>query len=190
MRRVLLLAAALLLTGCASTPAVIAVSPAPSTTLQPMSCHDVGAGARALPDPHCTPGALNPAVNQADIHSTICVSGWSTKQRDQYSEAWFAGKKTEVMAAYGVPTRSRSAYEGDHLVPIELGGLPGGTGFEANYWPELNDHPNSHTLNSKDLVENAAHNAVCYHGMPLATAQKAMETNWVQLGIQLGALKA
>jgi hypothetical protein len=29
------------------------------------------------PDPTCTPGALNPAVTQATIGSTICKSGWT-----------------------------------------------------------------------------------------------------------------
>jgi hypothetical protein len=28
-----------------------------------------------LRDPHCTPGAINPAVTQATIGSMICVSG-------------------------------------------------------------------------------------------------------------------
>jgi hypothetical protein len=34
-----------------------------------------------LPDPACTPGALNPDVTQASIGSTICVSGWTATIR-------------------------------------------------------------------------------------------------------------
>jgi len=30
-----------------------------------------------LPNSHVTPGALNPSVTQANIHSTICVRGYT-----------------------------------------------------------------------------------------------------------------
>jgi hypothetical protein len=36
---------------------------------------------RACRTTSLTPGASNPAVTQATIHSTICVSGWTTKVR-------------------------------------------------------------------------------------------------------------
>ncbi|MFF3517985.1 hypothetical protein [Streptomyces sp. NPDC002573] len=34
-----------------------------------------------LPGSSCTPGAYNPDVTQSNIHSTICVSGWSATVR-------------------------------------------------------------------------------------------------------------
>jgi hypothetical protein len=34
-------------------------------------------GQGALPDPARTPGAVNPAVTQDNIASTICVRGWT-----------------------------------------------------------------------------------------------------------------
>jgi hypothetical protein len=45
------------------------------------SCHARGSGLYSLPDPHCTPGAIDPAVTQADIGRTICVSGYTEKAR-------------------------------------------------------------------------------------------------------------
>jgi hypothetical protein len=35
----------------------------------------------ARPDPHRTPGAINPAVTQDTIASTICVKGWTRTVR-------------------------------------------------------------------------------------------------------------
>jgi hypothetical protein len=42
----------------------------------------------SLPDPALTPGAINPAVTQDDIESTICVRGWTRTVRPprQYTE--------------------------------------------------------------------------------------------------------
>ncbi|MGW4994883.1 hypothetical protein ACWEQ3_46110 [Streptomyces mirabilis] len=34
-----------------------------------------------LPDSSCTPGSYNPNVTQSNIHSTICVSGWTATVR-------------------------------------------------------------------------------------------------------------
>ena len=34
-----------------------------------------------LPDRRCTPGAIDPAVTQADIQSTICVTGYADTVR-------------------------------------------------------------------------------------------------------------
>src|SRR5947209_3170748 len=43
----------------------------------PGSCHARGSGVYSLPDPHCTPGAISPAVTEANIQSTICRSGYT-----------------------------------------------------------------------------------------------------------------
>src|SRR5258707_15688107 len=34
-----------------------------------------------LPDRSCTPGSIDPAVTQRNIHSTICRAGWTAKVR-------------------------------------------------------------------------------------------------------------
>ena len=59
----------------------LAYSTASAQIVQPQpasgSCHAIGAGLYSRPDPRCTPGALNPAVTQADIRQTICQEGWT-----------------------------------------------------------------------------------------------------------------
>lgn len=49
------------------------------------ACHS----SSGLPDRHCTPGAVNPAVTQKNIHSTICKKGWTAtiRPRESYTEA-------------------------------------------------------------------------------------------------------
>ena len=56
-----------------STASAQIVQPQPA----PGSCHAIGAGLYSRPDPRCTPGALNPAVTQANIRQTICQDGWT-----------------------------------------------------------------------------------------------------------------
>ena len=76
-----------------------------------------------LQDPACTPGALNPAVTQSDIDSTIhCVSGYTDRIRPPTS--YTDPLKFRLMDAYGVGTRSPSDFELDHLISLELGGAP------------------------------------------------------------------
>jgi hypothetical protein len=137
----------------------------------PGSCHSDG----GLPDHACTPGAINPAVTQADIGSTICAPGWTETVRPP--EAYTEQLKARQMAAYGEAGPIWD-YEEDHLVPLELGGAPADP---RNLWPEPGASPNP-----KDSVEDAANSAVCGGRMTLAAAQAAIARNWVALGAQLG----
>ena len=124
------------------------------------SCHARGSGLYVLPDPHCTPGATNPAVTQANIDSTICKAGWSESQRPP--ESVTEEQKRLSLAAYGYyDGRSLHTYEFDHLIPLELGGA---SDSPRNLWPEP-DYPgvsdNSYYLNPKDHVEDELHDWVC-----------------------------
>lgn len=114
-------------------------------------------------------------MTQATISTTICRSGWTETVRPP--ESYTNELKVEQMARYG-DAGSPSAYEEDHLIPLELGGSPASP---LNLWPEPGSIPNP-----KDAVENAARHAVCDRSMTLATAQQMMATNWVILGVQLG----
>ncbi len=67
-----------------------------------------------------------------------------------------------------------SSYEEDHLIPLELGGSPTSA---WNLWPEPGEYNNP-----KDKVENAAKYAVCGGRMSLVAAQRAMASNWINLG--------
>lgn len=132
------------------------------------SCHARGHGLASLPDPRCTPGALNPAVRPATIGRTICRSGWTETVRPR--ESVTEPEKFASMRAYGDGTGA-SAYEYDHLVPLELGGA---TNDRRNLWPEPGASPNR-----KDQVEDYLNRQVCDRRMPLARAQRLIATDWV-----------
>jgi hypothetical protein len=145
-----------------ASPRVIQAQPAPG------SCHAKGSGLYSEPDPTCTPGALNPAVTQATIDQTICVSGWTETVRP--SESITESEKRASIAAYG-DSGSTHDYEYDHLVSLELGGA---LNDARNLWPEPGPSPNP-----KDPVENALHRMVCNRQMQLAQAQHIIATDWV-----------
>ena len=147
------------------------------TAATPTTCRVRGAAPFVLPDPACTPGAINPAVTPATIDSTICVKGWTATVRPP--ESYTEELKRSQMQAYG-DTGSLSSYEEDHLVPLELGGAPSDP---RNLWPEPGGSPNQ-----KDSVEDAARQAVCDGSLALATAQTAIAADWVALGQRLGVL--
>jgi hypothetical protein len=155
-----------------SPAGALAVSSASAEVVQsqpaPGSCHARGSGLYSLPDPSCTPGALNPAVTQATIGQTICVSGYTRTVRP--SESITAPEKVSSMAAYGDAGTTHD-YEYDHLVSLELGGAANDA---RNLWPEPGASPNP-----KDAVENELHRMVCDGQIALAHAQHIIATGWV-----------
>jgi hypothetical protein len=136
----------------------------------PGSCYAIGSGKFSRPDPHCTPGALNPQVTQATLGRTICTRGWTSTVRPP--ESITEREKAASMAAYG-DHRSLSFYEYDPLIPLELGGA---TNDRRNLWPEPGGSPNA-----KDVIENRLNREVCEGTMTLAHAQRAIATDWVDL---------
>jgi hypothetical protein len=91
------------------------------------------------------PGALDPAVTQATIDRTICVSGWTETVRPP--ESVTEREKWASMAAYE-DTGSMDGYEYDHVVPLELGGA---TNDPRNLWPEPGASPNPKRRGRKQL---------------------------------------
>jgi hypothetical protein len=156
----------------APRPALLPVSNASSTVVQPQpgpgSCHATGSGRFSQPDRSCTPGARDPAVTQATVGQTICVSGYSKSVRPP--ERITDKEKVASMAAYG-DGGSPGDYEYDHLVSLELGGAANDA---RNLWPEPGSSPNP-----KDSVENALHRLVCSGEMSLARAQKIIAKGWI-----------
>jgi hypothetical protein len=140
------------------------------------SCHARDHG--KLPDPACTPGSIDPAVTQRNIHRTICKAGWTSKVRPPESQTEWA-KYHVAYPAYHIPRRDVS--ELDHLVPLELGG----SNDITNLWPEVGRVPNP-----KDKVENALNHAVCDGRVTLAAAQLAIATDWLTAEKRLGLLGA
>jgi hypothetical protein len=161
-------------------PSGIEIGPGPQLTytVQPQpppgSCHYAYSNGFPLPDRHCTPGAISPAVTQADIASTVCTSGYTAKIRPPIGVT--AIEKRGSAAAYSY-TGSLTTAEYDHLIPLELGGDPNDA---ANLWVEPNDRSGATTTyNSKDSLENTLNHLVCSRQMTLAVAQHAIATDWV-----------
>ncbi len=151
----------------------LVVSSASASVVQPQpapgSCRARGSGLYSEPDPSCTPGAINPAVTQATIDQTICVSGWTATVRSP--ESITESEKGASMAAYS-DAGSMHDYEYDHLVSLELGGA---VNDPRNLWPEPGVSPNP-----KDSIENALHHMVCGSQMSLEQAQHIIATGWVE----------
>jgi hypothetical protein len=139
------------------------------------SCHARGSGRFSLPDPGCTPGAIDPAVTQADIARTICRAGYSESVRP--SESITEREKISSLRSYG-DRKPLHAYEYDHLVSLELGGARNDA---RNLWPEPGASPNP-----KDSLEDRLHARVCDRQMTLAAAQAAIAQNWVAAYRRLG----
>ena len=127
-----------------------------------------------LPDSVATPGAINPAVTQANIHSTICVPGYTKTIRPPSS--YTTNLKIRQLSSFpysafnNLNTRD---FEEDHLISLELGGSPTNP---KNLWPE--PYASSSGARVKDRLENALHALVCSGSITLAKAQSAISTNW------------
>lgn len=165
MVALLLLAVATMTAGGCSTGMA---EPGSASGYAPGSCHTRGTGLYALPDPRCTPGAVDPAVTQTDIETTICRAGYARAIRPPESAT--EPEKLASMAAYG-ETGPPGEYEYDHLIPLELGGA---ANDRRNLWPEPGASPNP-----KDALEDRLHELVCAGELGLATARRAIATDWV-----------
>ena len=130
-----------------------------------------------LPSHTLTPGIANPAVTQATIHRTICVSGWTATIRP--SSSYTNHLKTVQLAQYGFVDRNPSDYEEDHLISLELGGSPASP---KNLWPEPH-HIRVAGLDlgsyAKDGFENHLRALVCAGRLSLHNAQQEIDLNWV-----------
>ncbi|WP_349307811.1 MULTISPECIES: hypothetical protein [unclassified Streptomyces] len=147
------------------------------------SCHYGSDNGQPLEDPLCTPGALNPAVTQATLKSTICKSGYTATIRPPASIT--GPEKAANAKSYGY-TGSLRDYEYDHLVSLELGGDPNDP---RNLWvqkPSPGHKPGAGPNNPKDGVESKLKSAVCSGKATLAAAQSAIVTDWSTALAKLG----
>lgn len=155
-------------------PVVASQPPATSATVAglPSQCaYRHAADGQPLPDGACTPGATDPAVTQATIGTTICARGYTRSVRPPVS--YTDPLKRELMLSYGA-TDPASAYELDHLIPLELGGAPRDP---HNLWPEPGASPNR-----KEGVESRLHDLICTGRMALAGPQWAIAQDWTIAG--------
>jgi hypothetical protein len=160
--------------GVSGVPGVgrpVAIAPAPES--RPSQCQ---ARRGPLPDPTCTPGALNPNVTEDTIATTICRPGWTATIRPPTS--YTNDLKRRQIDQYGYLDHALGDYEEDHLVPLSVGGNPTDP---RNLWPEPGASPNT-----KDKVEADLQGAVCGHRVSLASAQQAIATDWTTAEQRLG----
>jgi hypothetical protein len=131
-----------------------------------------------LPDPTCTPGAVNDtltlAVMEKPNFKTGCVRDQATspeKKHDTYT--WYKITKPANN------TGKNQVCELDHLISLELGGAD----TLDNIWPQCG--PSKAILNArffkrKDAVENFLAGEVRNGKISLAEAQKRIAEDWTQ----------
>lgn len=127
-------------------------------------CHENN----GLPDSKCTPGVIDPRVNQNNIQSTICVSGYTKTVRPPVS--YTQDLKKQQIISYGYVDKKLQDYEEDHLISLELGGSPTDP---KNLWSEPGNSPNP-----KDSTENMCHQKVCSGEITLEKAQQEIASDW------------
>lgn len=127
-----------------------------------------------------TPGAINPAVTQANIKQTICAPGWTRQVRP--SEEWSESLKKNLLDQDYSDTPLRD-FELDHRVPLEAGGCPT---CVTNLWLEPWRDPDRHTCEPnvmldaacKDQLENEVHRRICVGVMTLQQGQAVFLGDW------------
>jgi hypothetical protein len=143
-------------------------------TVTPPQTNRIG-DARLYPPPG-SPGSSNNSVSEANIHETICVTGYTATVRPPVN---FTNRlKREMIRDNSLPGRP-SDYELDHIIPLELGGC---ADCRMNLWMEPLAPPGAH---EKDRVENYLHREVCSDRVSLATAQKMIADDWYAVYLQL-----
>jgi hypothetical protein len=126
-----------------------------------------------LPISSVTPGSIIQSVTQANIDSTICVSGYTKTERPPSSYTTNL-KEAQLRTTYSrYKDLNNSDFEEDHLVSLELGGNPSDP---KNLWPE--PYAGSVGARIKDRIENKLHALVCSQAITLVTAQRAITGNW------------
>src|ERR1035437_7471041 len=141
-----------------------AATSAPGLLNQAGTCQIKG----VLPDPSCTPGAIDPKITQDNIDQTICKTGYTKTVRPPVS---YTNKlKRQQITDYGYTDKNLQDYEEDHLISLELGGNPTDP---KNLWPEPGASPNP-----KDKIENLCNEKVCSGQITLEQAQQEIAINW------------
>ena len=131
------------------------------------------ASAGDLPDNRLTTGYINPEVTQENIHSTVCVKGYSKSIRPP---SYYTNKlKKRQLAEYGYADANPKHYEEDHLIPLSIGGSPD---HPKNLWPQ--PRLSEWNAEKKDRLEFKIYRLVCEGKVPLDEARQAMAENWIE----------
>lgn len=132
-----------------------------------------------LPDPRCTPGAVNPTLTLTVLQNKDFSTGPCVRDKDTSPDA-----KNVTYSWYGIVrppgnVGQKQVCEKDHLISLELGGADS----LANIWPQCG--PDQNALNDryfkrKDLVENYLAAQVRSGAIDLASAQHGIASDWTQ----------
>lgn len=125
-----------------------------------------------LPDRIETPGAVDPAIGQRDIASTICDPGFLSSRTPRPS--WTAAARRRLATARR-PGESPQDFALDQLVPISLGGAASDA---RNLW--LQSWTGPWNASRKDVLETVMHRMVCSGELPLKVAQQAIAGDWIE----------
>jgi hypothetical protein len=150
--------------GCATAPNERSGPP-----LEPTSQRAAPAPKRSpLREP---PGVFFDEVTQANISSTICVSGWTATVRPSTS---FTGTlKLLMLSRARLRPEDAAKYELDHYVPLALGGHPRS---EDNLW--LQPWEGTWTAKLKDRLERKLQLMVCASELTLQEARSEIKKGW------------
>jgi hypothetical protein len=113
------------------------------------------------------PGAVDPAITQANVHATVCRLGYTKAVRP--SKEWLQALKHRLLIEQHLPGKIQD-YELDHLIPLGIGGAPRDL---ANLW--LQTWPEAR---AKDDDELGLFRAVCSGRMTLGEAQRRILEQW------------
>ena len=150
------------------------------------SCHlRTAADGEPLPDPACTPGAVDSAVTDADTATTVCRKGGYTSSV-RPPESLTEPMKRKLLAAYGIPAGQIRRYELDHLIEL----ASGGASDVRNLWPEPDTFQqftsSEFVHNDKDAVEAYTYHAICDGKVTVTAVQNAMAHDWSTAVAALG----
>lgn len=121
--------------------------------------------------PALAPGALNPLVDQSNIHETVCKSGWTAKVRPPVANT--DALKRSQLREWGYTDTNPAHYAEDHRVPLSSGGAPMDP---ANLWPQ--SRSGQYSAAAKDLIEIRVNRDICSGKLTLAQAQAIWLGNW------------
>jgi|TARA_R110000787_G_scaffold286368_4_gene404413 hypothetical protein len=119
------------------------------------------------------PGAIDPAITQANLDSTICDPAFLT--RAATSPSWKAEMRRR-MVDQTYRGQDPTLFELDQLVPVKLGGARMNV---QNLWLQPWSGPTGAW--NKNRIEDELHQQVCARQIPLKIAQQLIARDWKQV---------
>jgi hypothetical protein len=125
-----------------------------------------GMAQAVVPDPTLTPGA----VTTTDVYE-ICSHGTSGLRH------WSRERDDRIMTEYGLPPGPHPDFEGDHLIPLCLGGADA----DSNLWAEpRRSIEKKWPAELKDELEHWLCEMVCAGELDVVVAQKEIAEDWTE----------